>query len=359
MNKLFNKIKNRFSFYMVTSFKGKNKKVKRKISKQEKILKYTTIILFPSLAVASGVVLGFSDYNKNHHSFDTQVVVSSDMVKRKIFLVSSDNFTIPITVSLNQRTTLQQEILDVFDLLKVDSLANSKYVTGFINSNTKVNSFNLQNKILELNMSKEFLESNINSANVIEALTLTFLQFEEIDELRLFVEGELLNSYNNIPLPSSLDYSFGINEQLTSTKEKLGKKKMIVFGERQYDASTSYLVPVSLYVEEKESDNLTFVEALNKGFSTGSKLNELEIYQGISSYQEVSVDFKLNVNTSSLNEENFVNKELFDIVNLSLNFMGLDQYVSFVLEGESLQVDGVYTQEDYSVSSFVINEVKL
>ena len=39
--------------------------------------------------------------------------------------------------------------------------------------------------------------------------------------------------------------------------------------------------------------------------------------------------------------------------------MGSNQYVSFIHEEESVQVDGVYTQEDYSVSSYLINEVKL
>ena len=53
------------------------------------------------------------------------------------------------------------------------------------------------------------------------------------------------------------------------------------------------------------------------------------------------------------------NKELFDLVNMSLEFMGKDQLVSFNLEGESVQVDGVYELDDYMVSSTVINEVKL
>ena len=286
-------------------------------------------------------------------------MVSTNVVKRKIFLVSSDNFTIPVTVSLNQRTTLQQEILDVFDMLKTSSKANSKYVTGFINDETRVNSFNLQNKILELDMSKEFLNTNFNAINVIEALTLTFLQFDEIDQLKLFVEGEVLDSYNNIPLPTSLDYSYGVNTSIGSIKDIINKKKVIIFGERKYDINNSYLVPVSVYVDELESENLTFVNALNQGFTTGTNLDELEIYQGISNEQVASNEFILNVNSQSLCEENYVNKELFNLVNFSLNLMGRNQYVSFTLEGESVQVDGVYTQEDYSVSSYVINEIKL
>ena len=186
MKKFFSKVKDKFSVHFISSFKKeKKKKEKRKLNRREKILKYTAIVLLPTLAIASCVVLGFREFNaKKGGGTTNQVVITTNGIKRKIFLVSEDNYTVPITVTLDQRTTLQQEILDVFDLLKTSSKANSTYVSGFINDNTKITSFNLSNKVLELNLSEEFLDSKYNDVNVIEALTLTFLQFDEIDELR-------------------------------------------------------------------------------------------------------------------------------------------------------------------------------
>ena len=80
-----------------------------------------------------------------------------------------------------------------------------------------------------------------------------------IKEIKLFVEGQEVNYYNQIPLPSSLDYSFGINNEIASIKDMRNKEKVVVFGKRQYDKETSYLVPVTLYCEKGESDNITFV----------------------------------------------------------------------------------------------------
>ena len=44
---------------------------------------------------------------------------------------------------------------------------------------------------------------------------------------------------------------------------------------------------------------------------------------------------------------------------MSLEFMNKEEMVSFTLEGESIQVDGIYELENYSVSSVIINEVEL
>lgn len=361
MKKFFSKVKDKFSVHFISSFKKeKKKKEKRKLNRREKILKYTAIVLLPTLAIASGVVLGFREFNaKKGGGTTNQVVITTNGIKRKIFLVSEDNYTVPITVTLDQRTTLQQEILDVFDLLKTSSKANSTYVSGFINDNTKITSFNLSNKVLELNLSEEFLDSKYNDVNVIEALTLTFLQFDEIDELRLMVDGQLLTSYNDVPLPSSLDYGFGINQEIANIRDIKGKEKVIVFARRNYDSNTEYLIPVSVYSEKGKSKNITFANAVKKNFTSGSLLKKVDLYKGISSEQTESDDFVLSVNSTSLSDEDYVNKDLFDLVNLSLQLMNIDQTVSFTLEGESVQVDGVYELEDYKVSSTIINEVKI
>ncbi len=359
MGKFKNKIKNMFSFHMITSFKCNKKKKDKNLTKREKVLKYTAIVLFPVLAITSGVVLGFREYNKEKNKIITDVTITTDEVKRKIFLVSNDNYTIPITVNMNQRSTLQQEIMDVFDLLKTSSKANSKYVTGFINDNTKINSFNLENKTLELNLSDDIFDTKLNSVNIIEALTLTYLQFDEIESLRLLVDGKEIKEFNSTPLPSYLDYKFGINQQMYSIRDIIGKQKVVIFGKRIYDADNQYLIPVSVYANRGESNNITFANAVKQSFPASTQLKKVDLYQGINAKQDESEDFSLSINSSSLSDENYVNRDLFDLVNMSLDFMDINETVNFTLEGESIQVDGVYELESYSVSSCIINEIQI
>lgn len=345
------------SLHIISSFRIKKKKNE---SKKSKILKYCAIILFPSLAISSGVYLGIKEYNKSHFKARDEVIVNSNnSIKRKIFLVSNDNYTIPLTIELEKRTTLQQEILDVFDLLKTSSKANSKYVNGFINENTLINNLDLENKILTLDLSKEFLETNYNNVNVIEAFTLTFLQFDEIDDVVIKVDGEVLKNYNSMPLNEKLNYSFGINQEVTSLKNIIGKEKVVVFAKREYDVKTSYLIPITRYVDSYESKNITFSKALSKSFDPSTKLKKVDIYQGIEKNQEVNDEFVLSVNSKSLTEENLVNKDLYDLINLSLTYMNVEKKVSFVLNGESLKVDSLIEEESYKVSSIIINELKI
>ena len=75
--------------------------------------------------------------------------------------------------------------------------------------------------------------------------------------------------------------------------------------------------------------------------------------------ESINYKYKMKAMNLTLSEEDYVKKELFDLVNMSLEFMNKEEMVSFTLEGESIQVDGVYELENYSVSNIIINEVEL
>ena len=138
-----------------------------------------------------------------------------------------------------------------------------------------------------------------------------------------------------------------------------GKEKVVIFGKRTYDQNNEYLIPVTVFVEAKDSFNETFVNAVNKSFSSSSSLKKVSLYEGLSKEQNPNDEFVFNVNSKALSDEDYVKKDLFDLVSMSLEFMNKEEMVSFTLEGESIQVDGIYELESYSVSSVIINEVEL
>ena len=88
-------------------------------------------------------------------------------------------------------------------------------------------------------------------------------------------------------------------------------------------------------------------------------LNNLDIYNEINKEQEANTEFNLNVNKSALIDEETVNKELYEIVMLSLDLMNKEPKVNFLLEGETLMVEGIYQEEDIAVSNIDYNEIKL
>ena len=82
-------------------------------------------------------------------------------------------------------------------------------------------------------------------------------------------------------------------------------------------------------------------------------------YKEISSIQEENEKFNLKVNSSALIDENTVNKDLYELVMLSLDLMQKEEKVSFSIEGETLLVEGIYQEEDQQVSSIYYNEIEL
>lgn len=325
------------------------------------VLKYGLCFVVPMCAAILGATLGIIEHNKRVTP-SSQVVIETNKVTRRVYLISDDDLTVPLTISLNRKNSIQEEILDTFNLLKTDTKIASEYVHGFIPAEVRVNSFTVENNILLLDVSEEFLNyQDIDEVKMIEALLSTMLQFDEIDGMILSIDGVILSELpnNKTPLPSILDENFGINHVHQSISEIIGKEKVTIFYEREYSNDEKYMIPMTFYTEKKESLNVSFVSATSYKMPITSKLKNISTYNQLSSSQEASSDFTLSVNNNALIDEETVNKDLYDLVALSLNLMGIDATVNFTLEGETLAVDGIYEEEDQSVSNILYNVVEI
>ena len=329
--------------------------------KKMAFIKYGCCFAIPMCAAIVGATLGIVEHNRRMTPLE-QVIIETNKVTRRVYLISNDDLTVPLTVSLNQKNSIQEEILDTFNLLRTDSKAANEYLHGFIPEDAKVNSFTIENNILLLDMSEEFLNyQEKNEVKMVEALLATMLQFDEIDGMILSVNGTILSSLpnNHTPLPSILDENFGLNRVNQSPREIIGKEKVTLFYERSYDQETKYLVPVTFYSEKMESLNVSFANALSYTLPVASRLKNVATYKQISALQEANDDFILSVNNSALIDEETVNKELYELVALSLDLMGVTKPISFTLEGETLAVDGIYQEDDMKVSNIVYNSVEI
>lgn len=321
--------------------------------KQKKVLKITSLVALPVLAISLGTTLGIiASINQNKGNITNDVVINNNVSKRRVYLISNDLYTVPLTVSLEKKNEIHEEMLDVINLLKVSSKASNEYIHGFIKDDARVNSFttNEENN-LTIDFSKDFLtEDNINSSLKYDALVSTLLQFDNLNSVSLSCEGELIKENINKPQ---------LNVVMDNSSLVENKELVTIFYQRNYDQNNKYLVPVSVYSNVGESDNITFVNSLNKLLPSKYMLNNLDIYNEINKEQEVNTNFNLNVNKSALIDEETVNKELYEIVMLSLDLMNKEPKVNFLLEGETLMVEGIYQEEDIAVSNIDYNEIKL
>lgn len=352
MKKIFSKIKNAFSGKMLVALTPKREKI-------NKIIKYSFCFGLPLLGAVLGSTIGIIQYNKNKiPQTDVVVELTKDEVNRRVYLISTDNLTIPLSVSLEKKTTLQEQLMDVYNLLKVNSKVENEFLKGYIPEDIKMNKMEVKDKILTLDFSENILNDSFNQNKILEALTLSFVSFDEIDGIEVCVNGTKLNEMLTSYIPDILDKNFGINQDYYYTSSIIGKEKQVVFYNRTYSKNYSYMVPVTVYCDKEESVNQTFVNATKVNQPVSSQLKKIETYKALERIQS-GEDHIYSINNSGLIDEEVVSKDLYDLVSLSYELMGIEQKVSFTLEGEVLAVDGIYNEEDALVSNIIYNSVEL
>ena len=94
MSNFFKKIKNLFSGNMVVALSPKKEKIKR-------IVKYSFCFGLPLLGAVLGSTFGIIEYNKNKTpQTDIIVEVNKEKVNSRVYLISNDKLTVPLSVSL-------------------------------------------------------------------------------------------------------------------------------------------------------------------------------------------------------------------------------------------------------------------
>ena len=352
MSNIFKKVKSLFKGKMVVALSPKKEKI-------NKIIKYSFCFGLPLLGAVLGSTLGIMEYNKNKEPQSNVVVeLKKDQVNRRVYLISNDNLTIPLSVSLDKKATLQEQILDVYNLLKVNSKVSNEYVSGFISDEIKMNKIEVKEGILTLDFSENILSPEFNQNKILEALTMSFVSFEEIDGLEILINGTKLNELVSVYIPDILDEKYGINQNYMYTSSILNKEKQVIFYNRKYNENYEYMVPVTVYCDKGNSVNQTFVNATKVNQPVSSLLTNIDTYKSLENLQS-GEEHSYAIKTSGLIDESCVDKELFELITLSYDLMGINEKVSFTLEGEVVAVDGIYQEEDALVNNIIYNSVEI
>lgn len=318
----------------------------------KKIIRKVALVVLPVLAIGLGTTLGIiANNNATDDQIVNNVIIDENVSKRRVYLISDDNLTVPLTVTLDKKNNVYEEMLDIINLLKVTSKASNEFIHGFINEESKVNSFSInENGDLTIDFSTSFfVNDHFSESRKMEALVASMMQFDDISSVTVTINGSVYkNKLDNTNLNILYESPSIINN----------KELVTVFYERKYE-DDNYLIPLSIYADTGTSHNVTFVNALFKKMPSKMMLNNLDIYKHISSHQTENSNFSLTVNSSALIDENTVNKELYEIVLLSLDLMQKEENVSFEIEGQQLMVEGIYQENNIPVSSIYYNETEI
>ena len=102
MSNIFKKLKNVMNGKMVVALSPKKEKIK-------KIVKYSFCFGLPLLGAILGSTFGIIEYNKKLNPQNEIIVeVTKDEVNRRVYLISNDNLTIPLSVSLEKKSSFEK-----------------------------------------------------------------------------------------------------------------------------------------------------------------------------------------------------------------------------------------------------------
>ncbi len=226
----------------------------------------TTLVLFIMLITFS---LDVIEKDKNSNLDEVEYV--SNLNTSHIYLLNKENLLVKVDFLINKDTTINM----ANDVIKNLYTSNSKYhnLKGLIPSNTKINSINFNNDTLIIDFSSDLLKVRKNlEEKVIESIVYSLLELKEIKNIQIKIDGNILNKLekSNITLPNILDNSLGINKNyaINSIKDVKSVVLYYVFNNDYKD----YYVPVTKYVNSKDSKIKIIIDSLKGSYTSSTNL---------------------------------------------------------------------------------------
>lgn len=211
---------------------------------------------------------------------------------------------------LSNTNNIEEKIEEIINSLTIDS-KNSNYINNklspIIPKNTKLIDKSLNNKLLKLNFSKDFLNiSKDGEEKLIESLIYSLTELDEVDNIMIFIEGQLLtklpNSNKNLPI--LLNRNYGINKiyDLTSINNA---SKVTIYYFTNID-NTYNAVPVTIFTNDTKEK----VEVIIKDLKS-STIYQTDLVSFLNNNAKL-LDYEIEENKIKLNFNQYILDTFYD-----------------------------------------------
>ncbi len=254
--------------------------------------------------------------------------VDNEIKTNEIFLLDSYNYLARTQVVVSE-TEIEKKATELINILITGGSGESKVPNGFkavLPSETKVLSIEYNDGVLKINFSNELLDVNEKyEEKIIEALVYTLTSIEGVDNIIIYVDGEVLNKLpqTGINLPSTLNRNYGINKQydIKSTKDICN---VTVYYVNKYNDDT-YYVPVTKYMNDDREKIKIIVEELTSSSVYNSNLmSYLNSNTKLLATNETIDKLDLNFNAYIFN--NYDEKDILEEVIYTIGLSVRDNY---------------------------------
>lgn len=279
------------------------------------------IFISLSCLLILGILYLFPDKNE---SINTTNKIKKDT--NIIYLMDSNNYIARVNTILNSKTEIDK-IKEIIEILTIDS---NKYIRdGFykiIPKNTKLLSVSIDNNLVKLNFSKEILNVSLkDEEKMIEAIIYSLTSLNNIENISLYVEGNILNELPNSKkkLNTILNRNYGINKEFNINTITNTQKTTIYYLSKNSDYY--YYVPITKIM----NTDISKIEVIINELTSSTLLNTnlisyLNCNTELLSYNETDKTLLLNFNENILNDINTNN--ILEEVTYSINLSIKDNY---------------------------------
>lgn len=242
---------------------------------------------------------------------------SSNMTKENIYLLANNNLLIKDSVLISKENDLSIKITKI-----ISSLINSSNeiipngLNRVIPKNTKVLAVNTEEGIATIDFSNSLLVNDKTmQEKIIEAISYTILDLDEIQGVTILVEGNLIEG-----IPEIITKEYGINKIYDITSFK-NVQKVIEYYIINLD-DNNYYVPITKYVDDNRDKIKIIIEDLSSRYAYDTNLisflnNKTELLN----YELANDTMILNFNNSI-----FINDRILEEVVYSISYSVFDNY---------------------------------
>ena len=222
-----------------------------------------------------------------------------DLTTSTVYLLDNDDLLVEANVSIVDDGNVINKIKS---LIKHLSEASSEIIPNGLNfvmpKDIHLLDVSLDKKIVKLNFSKEFNDlSDKRLIRLVEAISFTLIDLDEVDGVSIFIEGMNINTFND-KIPEVVTKDFGINKKYDIEKTDDIVKYVIYYSEKIED--DIYYVPITKYINSSSDKISIIIDDLSSNY-----IYEPNLISIVSEKLEL-IDYQISNNEMMLNFNNSI-----------------------------------------------------
>ena len=270
---------------------------------QKKILKKlfnTTITVFIILTVLTINKTSNNNVLRTNLEIENITNISTD----EVYLLNKDNLLVKTNIFLAKGKKIE-------NIIKYLTISNNKTPSGlkaYLPKNIKLINYFIGNNTLTVNLSKEFMNTN-NLDLQVTGLVYSLLELNDIDNIKIQVEGKQLDNYNKL-----LNRNLGINNKYLFNNRYDISKVTVYYIDKI--GNKEYYVPVTKYVNDTRNKVEIIVDELK--LSDNNLISYLNDNVKLLNYREEANVLFLNFNNYLLDQNKKIYNEILNTIAYSI-----------------------------------------